>query len=613
MTLPGLDAARQIDDQLFVGPYVLIDRDNRSAGSAPSRMAAEAAVQEGRAATYAAHVRDEVAAIDIDLPDHGGGLADYLIEEIQGWSDRRGLVCVTRLSGGGPARRHVYIAGGAENLLSEPTRAELARLIDLIRQERRLKPAQIELRRIIRPLTAPHRRTGDRQPPADLTSIAGVAMTWPRQESRRRRGQPSSVDPGEAVVDSRTRAAVDQVVRDATGDRSLDEFALTRALVNQGASLETAWAAVVSLGGKSAERGASWWRRHIWAKVRPAALVSAPASTDLSRVILPTVAKLRPRLLALDRRQRHTVETVCWVVLERLQEHPEQWLPISERDLELTTGLTRRAARGALRWLLDAGVLNHRRGHRKDDAKEWILGPQSVLSPNAPPRLTPSARHWAPGCPTGTASSVLDSALPPHLRPASPHSTRQHALETARQQAASDRGLLPTREFTSDSGSSGSRVTARQHDQAIWSQCLERVTLERDAFYAHLREARTTRDQLWHSARAEAFRRDRDRQQRWWRSLPATERDRRREQHRARHRGLPAPARATACEQLRRRRAIRATGGTPLRATGGTPHLLPHLQQHPQPGSPSRLELSSLASLPDSLLAPERDSGLTCS
>ncbi len=597
MTFSGHGLARTVDDQLFVGPFVLIDRENQSAGSAPTRAAADAAVRHGTAATFAARIRDDVLAVDLDLPDRWSGLANYIVEELTGWAGRRHLVCMSRLSGGGAGRWHVYITGAGGNVLSEPTRAEFRQLLDLIREERRLEPRQLEIRRIIRPLTAPHRRNGDAaKPPTDLRTFAEAVSTLPKPRTHSRRDRPpqdTRPRPAAATIDSRARTTIEKAVRDATGDRSLDEFVLTRDLVNRGTSLETAWASVVSLGGKSAERGLQWWRQHIWGKVQAAPTRPAPTPTvDLSQLIVPTVAALRPRLLTLDRRQQHSIETVCWVVLERLQEHSGDRLPLSERDLELTTGLTRRTARHALEWLEEAGVLDHRRGPRRDDAKEWALGPSAQEALNAPPRLTPTARSWAPGCPPGTASHALDAHLPPALRRAPEQSTRQRALRSARAAACDDRQLLaclaPPGPPTAPP-EPARQLEARRNDQATWTRCLHRVTVERDEFYTRLRRARMARDQAWQLERQLAFERDHARHRRWWLALSATDREHRRSTLRDRHRARPTVARAAACERLRRRRAIR---------TGRLVHV-----------SAAR----SPSSVSDPLVAPDRDSGLTCS
>ena len=165
-----LAAVRRLDDLLFQGPYTLIDRDNRGVGTTITRAAAEHAVASGRAATYAGRVRADVTAIDIDV-DHGG-LGDWLVEDLRGWARRRGAWCIARASGGGGGRRHVFVRQGRSS-------ADLAERLQLLRDDLHLTTAQIAARPVIRPLTAPHRRTG----PTPVTGVrsddVSAAAAWP--------------------------------------------------------------------------------------------------------------------------------------------------------------------------------------------------------------------------------------------------------------------------------------------------------------------------------------------------------------------------------------------------------------------------------------------------
>lgn len=597
MTVHSLDnvesmLADQLDELLFLGPYTLIDEDNRGAGSAPTRAAAEAAVETSRAATYAGRIRPDVTAIDVDV-DHGG-LGDYLVDELRTWARSRNLWCVSRESGGGGGRRHVFVR-------PERFSGELARLVDLLRDERRLTSAQLDVRTVIRPLTAPHRRTGDRLPPADLDrSTIETARAWPHAASapRRRTTIENEVPAaGAAVLSSRVRDTIATAVAQATGDRSVDEFALTRHLHDQGEDQATTWAAVASLSGKAAGRGHRWWHKHMWQRVRPSTASPDHVPTvDLAQLILPTVAAMRPRMGGLDVRRQHTIEDVCWAVLERLQAAQEDWVPLSERDVQLATGHDRKTLRWALTWLREAGVLGRRQSARADDAQEWHLGPSVVQALNPPPCLTPCAQTWLPGAPAGTASHVLDHHLTAPPNPDSPAprqlSSRQRRLHAERNQVAQAQGLVTTLSVNEDQGTAGSTPPgepdpARAADAGEatpaanggargrgWRSCprrqqiLARITAERDRFYERLRAHRRERQDSWLAQRQAAYTAARDRQRRWWRALSADERDRRRRCWRDRHAQLGSDQRCQRVERLRRRRAIAAGAGRSEYAAG---------------------------------------------
>ena len=153
MVAPARVLAR-VDDLLFAStePVLLIDQTNRSAGHVADLAAARRAVERGRAATYAAQLHPSVIGLDIDVDDPR--LSAYLVEELTGWADRRGLWHLGRASGGGPGRRHLFIAA------ADKTADQLVELVKLLRSERRIKARQLDIRTVIRPLSAPHRSAG---------------------------------------------------------------------------------------------------------------------------------------------------------------------------------------------------------------------------------------------------------------------------------------------------------------------------------------------------------------------------------------------------------------------------------------------------------------------
>ena len=223
-----------------------------------------------------------------------------------------------------------------------------------------------------------------------------------------------------------------------TGDRSEDEFAITVALYNAGYDQAAAWSAVRSIGGHSAARGFSWWLRYSWSQISPKTVEGQPQGIDAAKLITPALGAARVLYGSMGTRQRHTVETVGWALLERLtatlseddnQEQPVvgdadsdqlrarscpggSWVHMSERDLELATGRTRSAIRAALAWLVGHGVVERQQHDRADYANRWRIGPIARQALTDPPLLTPPAlpspaiSTWAPQSSPGTASAA---------------------------------------------------------------------------------------------------------------------------------------------------------------------------------------------------------------
>lgn len=553
------EAHRRLDHALVSGPWLLIGPDNRGVGHVRTVEQAEEAVRSGRAATWAGQVRPHVLAIDLDLDD--SRMADYLVEEVTGWCQRRDLWHVTVESGGGPGRRHLFV-------LPERFSAELHELLDLLRRERRLSTRHIDERRVIRPPSAPH-RTGARR--GRLPAVA--TPTLPRQPHERahshRTNRPQSPEPTRTgTVTSRGRRLAERVPE--SGDRSLDEFLITRALHDAGETEEDTWALIRSRNGHSANHGRAWWHRYMWSAIRPAAPTEGTGSqrTDIARVILPTVAVMRTRYGDLDTRKVHTIETVWWALAERIQDAPVGRVPVSQRDLYLVTGIDHRAARAATRWLVETGFLTEHRGVRRDDAIEWSFGPETITSLTASPKLSPRAATWAGSCPKGTATLVLTT----HLTGTPPEhgSTRQRTLHRARTQAARTHHLLP------------GPPTRHPHTPPVgWRQRLAQITAERDQFYTRLRAHRAAKSAAWHAERTAILAANRHRQRCWWNRLSPAEQEARRTQRRRWLTGLPTSSRRAHLGRLRNRREPRHDPSSHVSLAH--PYPIPHTSQTPYP------------------------------
>lgn len=529
--------ASRFDDALFSGPMILIDSTNECAGIVPTTAAAREAVSSGRATTWAAQVRPGVVAIDVDLEHRG--LAREIATDLTEWAHIRGLWATTRPSGGGRGRLHVVVAAGSFD-------DALRTRVEDWRVQCRLTARQLDIRGTIRPFLAPHRRTGAVHIPTtlavqDLSLIAHVV-----NNSAPRRLRVTSEPP--RLRDLRRQIFPMPMpnlpsVRSRDTSRSGIEFAQSLALYNAGVSEENAWQCVSSpLNSKSGERGRHWWQVNIWERIRPRP--KGASTFNLAAVILPTIKANRHRYRDLHPRTRNILETVLMVLLEKLQNKPENWIPVSERDLQLCTGLSRHSIRSAATRLIELGIVERQRAVRIVSAHSYRLGPNCSQSLTAPSILTPPPSHWIPACPVNSAHTLLEYYAPTDLTDRSSLSYRQRCLHARAQQELEVRGVLP-----SSLGVSASTVA---HDQSLWRQRLESITAERDVFYARYREALIKHRCL--RAQRNAVRRAR-----WWASLAPEEQRKRRRQWKAAFAALSPAAQERRRMELFERREL-ATG-----------------------------------------------------
>jgi hypothetical protein len=152
---PGADTAtlRALDEALFEpGRWFAIDADNnRLRGVTPGTLGdALALVGRGCVATVAGTLRPEVRVVDVDVSGERGVLATRTITD---WCRDRGLWHLVRPSGGARGRAHVFVVPGVH-------RGDLLAHVAALRAEVRTSKVGLDLRRTVRPLSAPHRRTG---------------------------------------------------------------------------------------------------------------------------------------------------------------------------------------------------------------------------------------------------------------------------------------------------------------------------------------------------------------------------------------------------------------------------------------------------------------------
>ncbi|WP_334139410.1 hypothetical protein, partial [Corynebacterium variabile] len=116
--------------------------------------AALALVGRGGVASIYGRLTDYARVVDIDLgPEHGAdGFA--VVDALEAWAAEHDVWTLTRPSGGGEGRHHVYVLvhdDGRDHLPS--LTAEVARL----REWAGVSASVIDVRQTVRPLSAPHR------------------------------------------------------------------------------------------------------------------------------------------------------------------------------------------------------------------------------------------------------------------------------------------------------------------------------------------------------------------------------------------------------------------------------------------------------------------------
>ena len=377
---------RQLDELLFApAGWFCIDTSNRRVpGATPGTLdQALALIGHAAVATVVGQLRPEALGVDIDA---GGALGTEAATAIAAWCAARGLWHLQRASGGGEGRWHLFVAPGvhAEDLVDH---------VAAVRRELRLTARQLDARRQLRPLSAPHRRTGATTHPAELAAAA-VALQEvlqppsDRVTARRRATPPPSrpatapsgpegpltplrrqrreLPPIWAAYLARGRQAAAAVDRDP-GSRSQLELEATCQLVLAGYSEPEAWAAIASAHStaftKARSRGRRWWW-HTWNRCvhdcdtwLRAHRVDSPPSDPL-----PATERARAELaahwLSWPTRTRHTDVEIYTVVLARMDRTGAAATAIPQRDLVLDCAVaSRTTVRASLARLQAAGLL----------------------------------------------------------------------------------------------------------------------------------------------------------------------------------------------------------------------------------------------------------------
>jgi len=376
-------AVVQLDEVLFLpsGWFALSAGNQRVPGVVvPSLSAGLGLVGQGDVASLVGRLRPGFRVVDVDVEGLRG---QVIADEVTAWCQSRGLWCLQRPSGGAVGRTHVFVAIGEDlDALSE--------CVAGLRAAYGVARAAIDVRELVRPLSAPHRTGVETRPLgsvqaalADLrrrvvidTAAAGSrrarASTAPGvvlvPRPRPRRELPS---PWQAFLATGVRPDLGQHEPDRAGmdwSRSTFEAIATATMLRAGWNVEEAWAAIVgahpeAMDHARADRGR--WVRHVWNRAveddntRP--LPAPRVDPAVWAAVQAAEARLRAAAWSVPPRRRVTLLRVGHAVLDRIIRTNAVRVPVPERDLVLDTGISDRATvRRALRWLHDrvVGVLD---------------------------------------------------------------------------------------------------------------------------------------------------------------------------------------------------------------------------------------------------------------
>lgn len=554
------DVVAAIDDLLFdPGRWFAIDRHNRRVPRVviPTRQAGLGLVGRGQVATIVGRLRPEAVAIDIDLDDWRAVRA---MEEVTTWCDQHGLCRLIRPSGAA-GHWHILIVHG--RLLDG-----LQAFVHDLRGRLAASAKQIDLRRTLRPLTAPH-RLGNTPPPtfAPLTPVETLRrLTLSLPTSRRPNRQPGQFRPdgSDAVLVPRPRSArplpqpweqyLSEGVRPTIGgqdhSRSTYEAIATGALLRAGHTADTAWQQIMAAHPDAMDKARSnkrRWLNHVWNRAVVDDNTFTPkVSSDPNIMAATAMARAKLWRLLPGQRSRTSILRVALAVLDRMERVGSLRVPVPERDLVLDTGITdRKTIRTALRQLHAHGIGTLHTDTLEPGARRAHTSFEFSVPAVKGPEIPPPGSHTP-------LPPVLWHVLPPnaaifwhHLRtsssPARPDEilsrtgqtapgalTSRHqlgdAIDVLRQLGRA--GLVrcdehgawqTTTPAPNDPGYQAAIAGARQIHQVRYGQ----IKAERAAYRSRVYSE-------WGRQRAAAIENDQLRHQAWWDGLGEPERERRR-------------------------------------------------------------------------------------
>lgn len=575
-----VSAALVLDRLLFRTPVRLIDSTNEFVATIRTFDAAEKALAAGLGASYFAELAPGVAAVDVDLDDDEA--AGALLYHLAQWCDDHSVWWCSRPSGGGPGRWHLLAVAGE---LLPVLRNQVLEL----RREWSLSATQLDWRSTLRPLSAPHRTTGQVHLPAEVSELLADLRRGGR--GSRRLGVPTPRRARPRVAAAATEHVGEPLALSRAfwhslrspgptyqTDRSASELVATARLKAAGYSAGEAWKVLADplhvVGSRARGKGQGWWETYVWSAATAATQAAAGSQPRLPRTFtegydwhwltLPLAGAVRAAWGRWSTRERHSAEHVAAVVSEYLTvggEHGRPTLaavPAAERSVSEDTGLDRKTCREAFRRLCSAGVLvlvdrfaygqEEGQGSGANTYAPNLLALNFATGSLTPPPSshTPSPAHplWV-GLPPGSLSlwisAVLEGPSPltdlrrsaGYQEPKNGHlSTRQSESLTCRMEELKDRGLLTHRRGRWELSASRRTPAAPAAGWSEWRRRRREYAVERTQFRAERAADRTRFRADWEAGRERcALQRasaDRERRARWWHSLSEADRTLRR-------------------------------------------------------------------------------------
>ncbi|MEJ7831587.1 MAG: hypothetical protein WKF79_01615 [Nocardioides sp.] len=547
-------------------------------------------IGQGSVATLVGRLRSGLRVVDVDLEgERGHGAA----EQLAAWCRGEGLWHLVRPSGGAEGRTHIFVAPAQRS-------QELESLLAHLRTSYNTSTKNLDLRRHVRPLTAPHRLGGHTRPYGPLSaatrdlrarmspssvSPAGGAKRTPSTSQRRPPRQHPNVVAFTPKPRRRTelpppwelylRSAVTPNIGGHDHSRSTVEAIATGHLLRAGYDAESAWATVLTshpLAMTRAKASKRRWIAWVWNRAVEEDRAHSP-TRRVDPTVAAAVAAARERLGELiwtqAPRRRPALLLVGHHVLDRMERNDSRRVPVPERDLALDTGISdRKTIRNALRalhgvlGLLDVGAWDPAKRAASSFEFEIAEAPEieGVRQIPPPSSHTPSARGLWHSLPR--ASHSLWRALQVAGEPASVAvlaqgsglttardtvpTTGQLRTATAALTALARAGLadctadgrwLPRKNLTVEQVEEGARLHAA-HESSI--------VAERAEYRAAASE--------WLAERGRAYGAQQARERAWWVRLEARERLKRRAEWSARFDGLSVHEQEITKATLARRR-----------------------------------------------------------
>lgn len=585
-------AALLLDDLLFAAPVFCIDSGNsKVVTDRPLKFLSEAAdlVRSGKAASYVATLRESAVAVDIDGDDEDWSTSalehlTHHAEELGGWY-------LTRRSGGGAGRWHLIAC-----FRSQAARDAFKAIVDTVRAHWGATARQIDWRRTLRPLSAPHRKTGRVELPEFVEGAANTLPSWamnmprymPRPATLRKETPVTpwhrslSTIPSGEFWERLRNPGVEYYV-----DRSLSELLSTARLVIAGFDDEAAWKVVQDPHhrgfARSRQRGHRWWVKFCWNEAveyvdsqRGSHTGKSPAER-WKRVTGPLLAGVRKlHWESWTPATRHSGERVLAAIGDRMARQGLGCRPLPQRDLENDTGQSRNTISKALRQFVKDGVLVKTRTYHQsmgtkasDEYSLNLLALDFRAEKTEPPcshTPAPRSRSWFslattlalhPGPLTVTQLFHLTGYTP------TPQPTRSQ-LENVSTGLAALRKLRVAKETKRGwqlTGQAAREVRSMKQRKATTAARIER---ERRAFKGVWEETRRSLQKRWEEQKERALQKraaaDQNRREAWWASLTAEERKSRRDEWKASFRELTPAQQKARIAELRERRYMARWG-----------------------------------------------------